>query len=75
MGEDWSALKMLTNKPIWKRLLGSCVCIWEENVKIGLKEIGLMWETGLIKFSIGISGEQLWMQNWITGFCTMESDS
>ena len=39
MEEDRSALKMLTDKPIVKRLLGRPWRRWEDNIRMDLKEI------------------------------------
>ena len=39
MEEGWSAFKILTGKPIKKRPLGSPRRIWEDNIRMDLKEI------------------------------------
>ena len=41
MEEGRSALKIATDKPAGKRLLGRPNSIWEENIKIDFKEIGI----------------------------------
>ena len=41
MEEGRSAFKILTGKPTGKRLLGRRRYIWEENIRMDLKEIGI----------------------------------
>ena len=41
MEECRSALKILTDKPIGKRPLGRPIIRWEDNIRMGLKEIDI----------------------------------
>ena len=41
MEEGRSAFKILTGKPIGKRPLGSPRSIWEDHIRMNLKEIGV----------------------------------
>ena len=41
MKEGRSAFKIVTGKPTGKRLLGRPRCIWEGNIKMDLKELGI----------------------------------
>ena len=41
MEEDRSAFKILTGTPARKRRLGRPRCIWEDNIRMDLKEIGI----------------------------------
>jgi hypothetical protein len=41
MEEGWSAFKLLRGKPTGKRPLGKPRCRWEDNIRMGCKEIGI----------------------------------
>ena len=41
MQEGRSVLKILTGTPIGKRLLGRPSCRWEDNIRMGVKEVGV----------------------------------
>ena len=41
MEEGRSALKILTDKPTGKKLLGRPRCRWEDNIRMDLKEVGI----------------------------------
>ena len=55
IGEDRSALKIVTGTPAGKRLLGRPRSRWEANIRMDLKERGI----GLIWLRIGIIGRPL----------------
>ena len=59
MEEGRSAFKILTGKPTGNRRLGSPRRRWEDNIRMGLKEIILKRGIGLIRLRIGIIGETL----------------
>ena len=59
MEEGTSAFKILTFKPTGKRPLGRPRRRWEDNIRMGLEEIGIMRRIGLIRLRIGIIGEPL----------------
>ena len=59
MEEGSSAFKILTCKPTGTRPLGRSRRRWEDNIRMDLKEIGIIGEIGLIRLRIGIIGEQL----------------
>jgi hypothetical protein len=42
MEEDSSAFKILAGKPTGKRSLGRLRCRWEDNIRMDLKEIGII---------------------------------
>jgi hypothetical protein len=54
-GERRNVCKMLVGKPERKRPLGSTRLRWVDNIKINLRQDGMVW-TGLIWLRIGISG-------------------
>jgi hypothetical protein len=54
-----SALKILTGKPTGKRPLGKSWRIWEDNIRMNLKEIGIHTRNWVIRIRIGIIGEPL----------------
>jgi hypothetical protein len=56
MGEMRNSYKMLVRKPEGKRPLRRPRCRWEDNIRMGLREIG--WEvwSGCIRLRIGTSG-------------------
>jgi hypothetical protein len=41
--------------PAWKKPLGKSKCIWQENIKIDIKEIVVKTKIGLIWIRIGCS--------------------
>jgi hypothetical protein len=41
MGEERGVHRVLVGKPEGKRLLGRPRCIWEDNIKIDLQEVGV----------------------------------
>jgi hypothetical protein len=53
------AFRVLVGKPEGKRPLGRCRHGWENNIKIGLKEIGWWLWVGLIWLSICTGGRLL----------------
>ena len=55
MGEGRSAFKILILPPAGKRPLGRPRRIWEDNIRMDLKEIGIE----LIRLRVGIIGEPL----------------
>ena len=59
MEEGRSAFKILTGKPTGKRPLGRPRRKWEDNIRMGLEEIGIKWVIGLMEFvrpAAGLSG-------------------
>ena len=59
MGEGRSPFKILTGKPTGNTALGRPSHRWEDNIKMDLKETGIIQETGLIRLRIGIIGKPL----------------
>ena len=59
MEENNSTFKILTDKPTGKIYLGRPRRRWEDNIRIDLKEIGIIRGNGLIRLRIGIIGEPL----------------
>ena len=59
MEEDRSVFKILTLNPTGKRPLGRPIRRWEDNIRIDLKEIGIIRRIGFIQLRIGIIGEPL----------------
>jgi hypothetical protein len=55
MGAKRTAYRILVGKPEGKRPLGRPRRRWEDNIKMDLREHGVVW-TGLIWFRIGTSG-------------------
>ena len=55
MEEGRSAFRIVKGKPTGKRPLGRPRCIWNDNIKINLKETVII----LIRLRIGITGEPL----------------
>ena len=53
-GKGRSALKMLTGTFTGKRPSGRPRRRWEDNIKMDIKEIGIIREIGLIRLRIGI---------------------
>ena len=58
MEEGRSAFKILTGKPTGKRPLGRPRRRWEDNIRIGLEEIGIN-AGNWVRLRIGIFGERL----------------
>jgi hypothetical protein len=58
MGEKTNAYRILMGKPEGKRPLGRRRRRWVDNIKIDLRDIGMVW-TGSIWLRIGTSGELL----------------
>ncbi|KAJ4440590.1 hypothetical protein ANN_08736 [Periplaneta americana] len=56
MGESRNAYRVLVGRPEGKRPLGRPRRRWEDNIKMDLREVGYMIETGLILLRIGING-------------------
>ena len=56
-------LKILTGKPIGKIPLGRPRFIWEDNIRMDLKEIGISRGIGLIRLRIELIGKPLGMQH------------
>ena len=54
MEEGKSAFKILTGKSTCKRPLGRPRRRWEDNIRMGLEEIGINAGIGLIRLRIGI---------------------
>jgi hypothetical protein len=54
-GVKKSPYRMLVGNPEGKRSLGRPRCRWMDNIKIDLREIGMVW-TGSIWLRIGTSG-------------------
>jgi hypothetical protein len=48
--------RILVGKPEGKKLLGKPIRMWEDNIKMNLREIGWLIWTGLIWLRIGTSG-------------------
>ena len=65
MEEGRRACKILTGKPTGKLPLGEPRRRREDNIIMQFEEIG--WGIGLIRLRIGIIGEPLWIQHWISG--------
>ena len=59
MEEGRSAFKILTGKPTGKRPLGRLRHRWEDNIRMDLKEIGIMPGIGLIRLRKRIIGKPL----------------
>ena len=58
--EGRSAFKFLTGTPTGKKKpLGSPRSIWEDNIRLDLKEIGINMKNWLIRLRIWIIGEPL----------------
>jgi hypothetical protein len=57
-GEESNAYWILVGKPEGKRPLGRPRHGWVDNVKMNLREVGMVW-TGLIWLRTGTSGELL----------------
>jgi len=68
MEEGRSAFKNVTCTPRGKRPLERPRCRWENNIRIDVKEIGINTKNWVIRLSIGIIGEPLWMRHWTSGF-------
>ena len=43
MGEKRGVYKVLVGKPKGKRPLGRPKCIWEDNIKMDLQDVGWRW--------------------------------
>jgi hypothetical protein len=54
-GEKTNAYRILVGKPEGKRPLGRPKCRWLDNIKMHLRENGVVW-TGLFCLRIGTSG-------------------
>ena len=54
MEEGRSAFKTLTGKPTRKRPLGRPRCRWEDNIRMVIKEIGIIRGIGLISLRINV---------------------
>ena len=63
MKEGRSAFKNVTCTPRGKRPLEIPRCRWENNIRIDVKEIGINTKNWVIRLSIGIIGEPLWMRH------------
>jgi hypothetical protein len=50
IGKLRNAYKPLVRKPEGKRQLGSHSCMWEDNIKMGIREIVFGVWVGLIRF-------------------------
>ena len=59
MEEGRSAFKIVTGKPTGKRHLGTPMCRWEGNIRMDLKEIGIIRGIGFIQLRIFIIEESL----------------
>jgi hypothetical protein len=59
MEEGRSAFKILIEKPTEKRPLGIRWRRWEENIRMDLKEIGIIRGINSIRLRIGFIGELL----------------
>ena len=59
MEEGRSAFNILTGNLTGKRPLGKPRRRWEDNIKMDLEKIGIMWIIGLIRLRIGVIGEPL----------------
>jgi hypothetical protein len=59
MGEKRNAYRILLGKPQGKGPLGRSRRRWEDNIRMGLREIGGEVWTGLIWLRIGTSGGPL----------------
>ena len=57
--EGRSAFKILTGKLTGKRCLGRPRRRWENNIRMDLKELGIIQGIGLIRLRIGIIGGPL----------------
>ena len=70
MEEGRSAFKILTGKTTGKRPLGRHRRRWEDNIRMGLKEIEYVSTggTGFIRLRIGTIGEPLLMRHRASGF-------
>jgi hypothetical protein len=55
MGETRNAYRILVGKPEGKRPLGRPRCRWVDNIKMDLRQDGMVW-IGLKWFRIGTSG-------------------
>jgi hypothetical protein len=56
MGENRNVYRILVGKPEGKRSVGILTLMWEDNIKINLREIGWVVWTGLNLLRIGTSG-------------------
>ena len=59
MEEGRSSFKILTGKPTGNRPLRRPGRRWEDNIRMGLEEIGINARIGMIRLRIGIIGEPL----------------
>jgi hypothetical protein len=59
MKESRSAFKILTGKPTGKRPLGRPRHRWEDNITMGLKEVGISTRNWVDSAQVGIIGEPL----------------
>jgi hypothetical protein len=57
-GEKWNAYRILVGKPEVKRPLGKIRRKWVDNIKMDIREDGMLW-IGLIWLMIDTSGELL----------------
>jgi hypothetical protein len=55
IGEKRNAYRILVGKPEGKKPVGRPRCRWVDNIKMNLREDGLVW-TGLMWLRIGTSG-------------------
>ena len=68
MGKRRGAYRVLVGKPKGRRPLGRPKRRWEDNIKMGLPEVGWRACTGSIWLRIGADGVLLWMWLWTFRF-------
>ena len=71
MGTMRNAYRVLVGKPEGKRPLGMCRHRREDNIKIGLQEVGWETWTGFIWLRLGRGDRLLWMRWWTFRFHKM----
>ena len=62
------SFKIFTSKHIRRRPLGRPRRRWVDNITMDLKKYVSIRGIGLIRLTIRIIGEHLWMRHWICGF-------
>jgi len=62
IGERRGVYRVLVAKPEGKRPLGRLGHRWEDNIKVGLQEVGCGVWTGSSWIRIGAGGGHLWMR-------------
>jgi hypothetical protein len=64
MGEDKGVHRVLVGKPEGKRPLGRPRCRWEDNIKMGLQEVGggVVVGIGWSWLRIGTGGGHSWVR-------------